>query len=177
MPLSYLRDDYHKQAVTHIWESWQFESMYTLQGKTQPTRHVCFLRQSTYAQRMLPACSPCTWQSFTSHQQSWAVPLLLRKWAPDIIHSTPAEQLRGSYPVSLPSQPMKQWWQSQASIDSRLLGLLSPYHQHAIGMFNTYSRGPTHRSLTDAAGGYNFGGADLPHTTSRPSQPVVSTFP
>jgi hypothetical protein len=33
MSLSYLRADDHKQGVTHIWESRQFESMYTLQGK------------------------------------------------------------------------------------------------------------------------------------------------
>jgi hypothetical protein len=39
MSLSYLRDDCHKQAVTHIRESRRFESMYTLQGKTRPTRH------------------------------------------------------------------------------------------------------------------------------------------
>jgi hypothetical protein len=38
-PLCYLRDDCHKQAVTHIRESRWFESMYTLQGKTQPTHH------------------------------------------------------------------------------------------------------------------------------------------
>jgi hypothetical protein len=38
MPLSYLRDECHKQAVTHIRESRRFESMYTLQGKTRPTR-------------------------------------------------------------------------------------------------------------------------------------------
>jgi hypothetical protein len=37
MPLSYLRDDCHKQAVTHIQESRRFKSMYTLQGK--PFRH------------------------------------------------------------------------------------------------------------------------------------------
>jgi hypothetical protein len=42
MPLSYLYDDYHKQAVTHIRESQRFESMYTLQGKTRPTRHIPF---------------------------------------------------------------------------------------------------------------------------------------
>jgi hypothetical protein len=54
---------------------------------------------------------------------------------------------------------------SQASVDIRLLDLLDPYHRHAIGTFNTYSRGPTHRSLTETAGGYNLGGADLPHTT------------
>jgi hypothetical protein len=31
---------------------------------------------------------------------------------------------------------------SHASVDDKLLGLLGPYHQHAIGMFNTCSRGP-----------------------------------
>jgi hypothetical protein len=100
----------------------------------------------------------------------------LRKGAPDTIHSTPADRSAGPYPVSLPSQPMKQWEQSQASIDGRLLGLLASYHQHAIGMFNTCSRGPTHRSLIDTGEGYNLGGAGLPHTTPRPSQPTVSPF-
>jgi hypothetical protein len=42
-------------------------------------------------------------------------------------------------------------------------------HQHAIGTFNTCSRGPTHWSLTDTGGDYNLGGAGLPHTTPRPS--------
>jgi hypothetical protein len=45
MQLSYLRRDCHKQAVTHIRESRRFESMYTLQGETRPTRHV----RPTYA--------------------------------------------------------------------------------------------------------------------------------
>jgi hypothetical protein len=49
----------------------------------------------------------------------------------------------GSYPVSLPSQLMKQWGQSQPSIDSWLLGLSGSYHRHAIGTFNTCSRGLT----------------------------------
>jgi hypothetical protein len=52
--------------------------------------------------------------------------------------------------------------ESQTSIDSRLLGLPDPYHRHAIGTFNTCSRGPTHRSLTDTGGGYNLAGVDLP---------------
>jgi hypothetical protein len=39
MSLSYLRDDCHKPAVTHMRESRRFESMYTLLGKTRPTRH------------------------------------------------------------------------------------------------------------------------------------------
>jgi hypothetical protein len=36
------------------------------------------------------------------------IPLLPRKMTPDIIHTTPADQSAGSYPVSLISQPMKQ---------------------------------------------------------------------
>jgi hypothetical protein len=147
-----------------------------MQGKTRLTRHVRFPRQSTYVWRMLPVGDPRTWQSFTSRQWSWAGPLLSRKGAPDTIHSTPADQSTGLYPVSLPSQPMKQWGQSQSSIDGRLLGLLGSSHQHTISTFNTCSRGPTHRSLTDTGRGYNLGGAGLPHTTPWPSQPVVSTF-
>jgi hypothetical protein len=174
--LCYLRDDCHKQVITHIRESRRFESIYTLQGKPRPTWHVRFSRQSMYAQRTLPAGSPRTWQPFTSHQQSWAGQLLLRKWAPDTIHSTLDDRPADSYPVYLPSQPMKQWRQIQASIDSRLLGLLGLYHQHVISTFNTCSHKPTHRSLTDTGEGYNIGGATLSHTTPWYSQPVVSTF-
>jgi hypothetical protein len=59
---------------------------------------------------------------------------------------------------------------SQAPVDNRLLGSLGPYHRHAIGTFNTCLRGPTEWSLIDTGGGYNLGGAILPHTHS-------STFP
>jgi hypothetical protein len=47
---------------------------------------------------------------------------------------------------------------SQAPVDNQLLGLLGPYHRHAIGTFNTCSRGPTEWSLIDTGGGYNLGG-------------------
>jgi hypothetical protein len=40
-----------------------------------------------------------------------------------------------------------------------------PITPHAIGTFNTYSRGPIHRSLTDTGGGYSFEGAGFSHTT------------
>jgi hypothetical protein len=43
--------------------------------------------------------------------------------------------------------------------------LLGPYHQHAIGTFNTCSQGPTHQSLTDSGGGYNLGDADIRYLT------------
>jgi hypothetical protein len=69
MPLNYLRDDCHKQAVTHIRESRRFESMYTLQWKTQPTRHTL----STLSPRMVYDHMYLTWSTYSnlsySHQQ------------------------------------------------------------------------------------------------------------
>jgi hypothetical protein len=129
--------------------------MYTLQEKTWPTHHVRFPYRSTYARRTLPTGGPRTGQPFMSCRQSWAGPLLLRKRTPDIIHSASADRSAGLYPASLPSQPMKQWGQSQASISGRLLGLLGPYHQHVISTFNSCSRVPTPQSLTDTGGGYH----------------------
>jgi hypothetical protein len=64
----------------------------------------------------------------------------------------------------------------QASVDNQLLGLPSSYHRHAIVTFNTCSRGPTHRSLTDTGGGYSLEGVGFPHTTPQPSQLTVSPF-
>jgi hypothetical protein len=90
-----------------------------------------------------------------SHQQSWVCLLLLRNRALDTIHSTSVDRSAGSYLISLPRQPLKQWGQSQSSVDNRLLGLSGPYHRYAIGTFNTCSRGSTHWSLTDTDGGYN----------------------
>jgi hypothetical protein len=55
---------------------------------------------------------------------------------------------------------------NQAPVDNRLLGLPDAYHRHAIGTFNTCSRGPIERSLIDTGGGYNLGGAGFPHTHS-----------
>jgi hypothetical protein len=49
---------------------------------------------------------------------------------------------------------------------TQLHQLTRSYHQHAIGTFNTCSRGPTEWSLTDKGRGYNLGGAGLPHTHS-----------
>jgi hypothetical protein len=105
------------------------------------------------------------------------IPLLPRKRAPDTIHSMLADRSAGSYPASLPSQPMKQGGVSQAPDGDQLLGLPDPYHRHAIGTFNTCSCGPTERSLTDTDGGYNLGGAGFPYITLQPSQPAVSPFP
>jgi hypothetical protein len=163
-------------SSTHIWESQQFESMYTLQGKTWPTHHML----STLGPRMALDHPYLTWFTYSnlscSHQQSWAGPLLLRKGAFDTIHNTLAVRSVGMYPISLPSQPMKQWGQRQPSIDGLLLGLSGPYLRYAISTFNTYSWGSTHRSLIDTGGGYSLEGAGFSHTTLRPFQPTVSPF-
>jgi hypothetical protein len=105
------------------------------------------------------------------------IPLLLRKRAPDTIHSTSADRSAGPYLASLPSQSMKQGGISEAPDGDQLLGLPGPYHWHVIGTFNTCSWRPTHQSLTNTGGGYNLGGAIFSHTTPRLSQPAVSPFP
>jgi hypothetical protein len=66
---------------------------------------------------------------------------------------------------------------SQAPVDNRLLGLPGPYHQHAIGTFNTCSRGPTERYLIDTGGGYKLGRGGLPHTHSPTLPTSCSRFP
>jgi hypothetical protein len=124
MPLSYLRDDYHKQAVTHIWESRRFKLMCTLQGKTRPTRH----KLSTLSPRMVWDHTYLTWSTYSnlsrSHQQSWAGPLLPRKRTPDTIHSTPSWPIRGSVPSFSP-KPTNEEVEAKSSICwRRLLGLL-----------------------------------------------------
>jgi hypothetical protein len=69
MSLSYLRDDCHKQAVTHIRELQRFESMYTLQRKTRPTRYTL----STLNPRMVQDHTYLTLSTYSnilhSHQQ------------------------------------------------------------------------------------------------------------
>jgi hypothetical protein len=70
--------------------------------------------------------------------------------------------IRGSVPSFSPKSANEAVDLSQTSVDDKLLGLLGPYHQHAIDTFDTCSRGPTHRSLTDTGRGYNLTGASLP---------------
>jgi hypothetical protein len=83
----------------------------------------------------------------------------------------------GSIPSFPPEPAIEAVGVKPTSVGNQLLGLPGLYHRHTIGTFNTCSRGSTHRSLTDTGGGYNLGGASFPHTTPRPFQQVVSTFP
>jgi hypothetical protein len=68
------------------------------------------------------------WQPFMSHRQSWTESLLLRKKDPDTIHITLTDRFTGPYPVSLLSQPMKQWRKSNI------------YRQQATGITGTISQ-------------------------------------
>jgi hypothetical protein len=66
---------------------------------------------------------------------------------------------------------------SQTSVDNMLLGLPGPYYRHAIGTFNTCSRTPTHRSLTDTGGGYHIENLIIATTLSSPFPSKGSTDP
>jgi hypothetical protein len=151
--------------------------MYTLHGKTWQTRHMhpTLDPHMTLDHTYLPRSAHNS--LLLSHQQSWAGPPLPRKRATDLIHSVTIDRSVSSYPVSLPTQSLKQWGQSQSLVDDGLLGLPSPSLRHVISTFNTCSQGPTHRSLTDTDEGYNLGGAGFPHHTPQPSQPTVLRFP
>jgi hypothetical protein len=57
---------------------------------------------------------------------------------PDYTRSMPAERSAGPHLVSLALSTKEVVGLSQASVNSRLLGLPGPYLRHAIGMFNTW---------------------------------------
>jgi hypothetical protein len=97
------------------------------------------------------------------------IPLLLRKRAPDTI--------RGSTPSFTPEPVNEVGGVSQAPIGDQLLGLPGPYHRHVIGTFNTCSRVPTPRSLTDTGGGYHIENLRIATTLSPPLHSEGSTDP
>jgi hypothetical protein len=161
-------------VVTHIRESRRFESMYNLQGETRPTHHVCFPCRSMYARRTLPMGGPRTWQPFTLTQQSWTNSLLLRKTG---LNSTSQPRLSGTQLSFSPNTTIEAMRLSQTAIDNRLLGLLGPYHRHAISTFNTCSWVLTPRSLTDTGGGYHIENLGIAIALSLPFPSEGSTDP
>jgi hypothetical protein len=151
-------------SEAHIRESRWLKSMYTLQGKSD--QHATCISCSVHVWSHTIHIS-CGQHIATFHESPTDLDgshYSREKEIPDYTLNTSADQ---SVVVGL----------SQASVDNRLLGLPGPYLQHAIGMFNTCSRGPTHRSLTDTGAGYNFGGVGFPHHTPQRSQPTVLCFP
>jgi hypothetical protein len=153
--------------------------MHTLQGK--PDTH------DTYASRASPRTPlvrflwavPVRDNLSRSHQQSWTDPLLPRKRALVLIHNMLIDRSVGPYPVSLPQQPIKQWRKVKHLLATSYIGLLAPYLQHVINMFNTCSGGGggTHRSLINTDGSYNLRGVGFLHQSLRSSQPMILHFP
>jgi hypothetical protein len=146
-------------------------------GKTRPT----YLTLSTLDSRMALDHTYLTWSAYSnllwSCQQWCTEPLLPRK--KDSRHNPQHDgwSIRGSVPNFSPELAIEAVEVKPPSVDVRLLDLLDPYHQHVIGTFNTFSRGPTHRSLIDTSGGYDLWSAGLPHHTTQPSQPTVLPYP
>jgi hypothetical protein len=134
-----------------------------------------FHTQSVYGSRSYVSHVINAYQPFVSHRQSWTESLLPRKMAPDTGHSTPADRSVGPYPVSLLSQPMKQWREPNICRQqaTRLIGSISLACDQYVQYLLT---GSTHRSLIDTGGGYSHKDVGFPHTTPRPSQPMVSPF-
>jgi hypothetical protein len=138
----------------------------------------------------LPVGGPRTWQPFASHQQHWTVHTAPEKkgsWH----NPQPGWVIRRSATQFLSQHSHWSSNESQTSVDSRLLGLSSPYHRHVIGTFNTCSRVPTPRSLTDTGGGYHienlriattlfplflFEGSTYPSNGPARSQIIQTTF-
>jgi hypothetical protein len=125
-----------------------------------------------YVPHVVRVCQP-----FTSPQHGWTDALLLRKSAPDST-SQLGRVAHGNCLSFSPNTAIEVVHLSQALVDARPLGLLGPYHQYAIGTFNTCSWEPTHQSLTGTCGGYSLKGAGLPHHTTPPNLPNCrfSTF-
>jgi hypothetical protein len=169
-------DGSHKQAVTHIWESQRFKSMYTLQGK--PNKH------GTYTFHASPSTPDvCFLRVIPVHDNLSRVTdrigrilLPLRKSAPDST-SQPGSVARGTHLSFSLKTAIGVVGLRQAPVDGRLLGLLGPYHWHAIGTFNTCSQVPTPRSLNDTGGGYHIENLGIATSLSPPFPSEGSTDP
>jgi hypothetical protein len=111
-----------------------------------------------------------------SCRQIWMDPTALEKKGSRHNPQHADRPIRGSVPSFSPKPTNKLVGLSQASVDDKLLGLLGPYRQHAIGTFNTCSWGPTYQFVIDTGGGYSLEGASFPHTTPQPSLLTVSPF-
>jgi hypothetical protein len=151
--------------------------MYTLQGKIQPTHRTL----STLGLRMALDHTYLTWSMYSNllwvtDRFGWIQ--LLPRNRDSRLHPQHADwPICGSPPSFSPLHG--QWSNRLKSSFCRWQAtrLIEPIYQYAISMFNTCSRGSTHRSLTDTGGGYNLVGAGFPHHTLWPSQPMVLCFP
>jgi hypothetical protein len=96
---------------------------------------------------------------------------------PDTISSTSVDRSTGPPPSFSPNTTIEAVIKGKHLSTTCYVSLLGLYLRHVISTFNTCSRGPTHRFLTNTGRGYKLRGAGLPHHTSRSSQPMVLRFP
>jgi hypothetical protein len=102
--------------------------------------------------------------------------LLPKKSAPDST-SQPGWVVRKTHLSFSPKTAIEVVGLNQAPVDGPLLGLLGPYHRHVIGTFNTYSRIPTPRSLTDTGRSYHIENIRIATSLSPPFPSGGSTDP
>jgi hypothetical protein len=88
-----------------------------------------------------------------------------------IPHLSLIEWSAGPASVSLPHNHWSSVLKTRICWRICYIGLLDPYLQYMISMFNTWSREPTHRSLTDIGGGYNLRCVGFPyHSLALPNR-------
>jgi hypothetical protein len=140
-----------RRMITHIWESWQFKSMYIMHKK--PDTH------DTYASMI-----DDTWQPFTLTQQSQIDPTTPEKKS--LLSQSPT-RLSDSQVLLQFLSSNSHWssrWKSIIYWRTSYINLLGSYIQHVISTFNTCSwRATMTQFLTDIDGGYNLRDLGLPH--------------
>jgi hypothetical protein len=147
--------------------------MYTIQGKTWPIRHMLFMLSPCMTIRILHGSHIATFRepstyldgSHCSREKGLPTQFIAHRLTDPRVHTQFLSQVN---PWSSRLKPNFYRWQATR--------LTEPIYQYAIGTFNTCSRGPTHRSLTNTGGGYSLEGVSFSHTTLWHSQPAVSTF-
>jgi hypothetical protein len=162
MPLSYLCDTVTNKQLL-ISESHGDSNRYTpYRGK--PNQHTICPPRSIYVWSRTIHLTWSAWDNLS--------PLTTKsKQAPTPGRSLDNQRQTGPAVVlsGLILPPMRQPWSRGEQFQPSGYIATSAYwahkHQYAIGTFNTCSRGPTYRSLTDTGGGYSLGGAGFPHTT------------
>jgi hypothetical protein len=123
--------------------------------ETRPTRHAhptlspCMALDYTFLTRS-------TYSNFSRVTDRFGrILLLLRKKNSRLHPQHVGWPICGSPSSFSPTLKQEVVGLTQASVDSRLLGLPGSYLRHVIGTFNTCSWRPTHLFLTNTSGGYN----------------------
>jgi hypothetical protein len=126
--------------------------MYTLQGK--PDQHAtCIPRLvHVWSQTIRISCGQCvaTFRLVPTRSKQTPTPDEILAITDRL--AQPSPWVTSSF---LPYDCLSVGERGFGQVVTQLHRLTGPIYQHAIGTFNTSSRGSTHRSLTETSGGYN----------------------